>query len=66
MRPYTKLGKGTKIFSISAQLMGMKIGGWLAIFMKDLHLGTNSLFNSYADKTFYKKNSKIQWIILMR
>ena len=66
MRPYTKLRKGTKIFSNFAQLMGMKIGGWLAIFMKDLHLGTDSLFNSHAEGTFYKKNPKMQWIILMR
>ena len=35
--------------------MGMKIGGWLAIFMKDLHLGTNSFFNSHAEGTFYQK-----------
>ena len=60
MRPCTKLGKGTKIFSISAQLMGMKIGGWLAIFMKELNLGTDSLFNSHVEGTFYKKNSKMQ------
>ena len=66
MRPYTKLGKGTQIFSISSQLMGMKIGGWLAIFMKDLHLGTDSLSNSHAEGSFYKKNPKMQWIILMR
>ena len=66
MRPYTKLGKGTKIFSISAQLMGMNIEGWFAIFMKDLHLGTDSLFNSYAEGTFYKKNPKMQSIILIR
>ena len=66
MRPYTKLGKGTKISSISTQLMGMKIGGWLVIFMKDLHLGTDNLFNSHAEETFYKKNLKMQWIILMR
>ena len=66
MRPYTKLGKGTKIFSVSAQLIGMKIGGWLAVFMKDLHLGTDSLFNSHMEGTFYKNNLKMQWIILMR
>ena len=66
MRPYTKLGKGTKISSISAQLMGMKIGGWLVIFMNDLHLGTDSLFNSHMEGTFYKNNLKMQWIILMR
>ena len=66
MRPYTKLGKGTKISSIFAQLMGMKIGGWLVIFMNDLHLGTDSLFNSHMEGTFYKNNLKMQWIILMR
>ena len=66
MKPYTKLGKGTKIFSISAQLMDMKIGGWLTIFKKDLHLGMDSLFNSHAEGTFYKKNLKMQWIIMMR
>ena len=49
-----------------ARLMGMKIGGWLAIFMKDSHLGTDSLFNSHAEGTFYKKNPKMQWIILIR
>ena len=58
MIPYTKLGKGTKFFSISAQLMSMKIRGWLAIFMKDLHLGTNSFFNSHAEGTFYQKKKK--------
>ena len=36
--------------------MGIKIGGWLAIFMKDLHLGIDRLFNSHAERTFYKKN----------
>ena len=46
--------------------MGLKIEGWLAIFMKDLHLGTDNLFNSHAEGTFYKKNLKIQCIILMR
>ena len=66
MRTYTKLEKGTKIFSIFAQLMGMKIGGWLAIFMKDLHLGTDNLFNSHVEGTFYKRNLKMQWIISMR
>ena len=35
--------------------MSMKIRGWLAIFMKDLHLGTNSFFNSHAEGTFYQK-----------
>ena len=33
MRPYSKLGKGTKIFLIFAQLMDTKIGGRLAIFI---------------------------------
>ena len=60
MRPYTKLGKDTKIFSISTQLMGMKIGGWLAIFMKDLHLRTDNLFSSHVKGTFYKRNPKMQ------
>ena len=35
--------------------MSMKIGGWLAIFMKDLHLGIDSLFNSHVEETFYQK-----------
>ena len=55
MRPYTKHGRDTKIFSISTQLMSMKIGGWLAIFMKDLHLGIDSLFNSNAEGDFLQK-----------
>ena len=38
--------------------MSMKIRGWLAIFMKDLHLGTNSFFNSHAEGTFYQKKKK--------
>ena len=38
--------------------MGMNIGGWLAIFMKDLHLRTDSLFNFHAEGTFYKKKPK--------
>ena len=38
--------------------MSMKIGGWLAIFMKDLHLGIDSLFNSHVEETFYQKKKK--------
>ena len=38
--------------------MSMKIGGWLAIFMKDLHLGIDNLFNSHVVETFYQKKKK--------
>ena len=35
--------------------MGMKIGGWLAIFMKDLYLGTNNLFQLSCEGEFLQK-----------